>query len=101
MSDSGTPFHPTRSRTSFLICLRPKLTEHGTLDANFSDREGKVVCSTLDLDAPVAKQGLELEDELLQFEGIKITTANQFKNLICTLPEEWPASLVIRKKDGH
>ncbi len=80
--------------------LATKLTEHGTLDAHFSDRDGKVVCSTLDLDSPVAKLGLELEDELLKFEGIEIETANQFKNLICTLPEEWPADLTIRKKDG-
>ena len=27
--------------------LATKLVEHGTLDANFSERDGKVVCSTI------------------------------------------------------
>ncbi len=80
--------------------LATKIVEHGTLDAAFSNRDGKVVCATIDLDAPVAKAGLELGDELLEFEGRPIAYANQFKNLICTLPEDWPADLLIRKPDG-
>ncbi len=78
-----------------------KLVEHGTLDASFSDREGKVVCSLIDLDSPIARAGLELGDELLEFEGVPIRYSNQFTNLICTLPENWPASLVFRKPDGE
>ncbi len=81
--------------------LATKLVEHGTLDAGFTDRDGKVVCSTLNLDAPVATAGLEIGDELLEFEGRAIRYANQFKNLICTFPEDWPASLVVRKSDGR
>jgi S1-C subfamily serine protease len=80
--------------------LATKLVEHATLDASFSDRDGKVLCSTLNLDAPVAAAGLELGDELLEFEGVTIRNANQFTNLICTLPEDWPTELKIRKKDG-
>ncbi len=80
--------------------LATKIVEHGTLDAAFSNREGKVVCSTIDLDSPAAQAGLELGDELLEFEGRSITFANQFKNLICTYPEDWPANLKIRKEDG-
>ncbi|MEM7455187.1 MAG: hypothetical protein AAF456_12630, partial [Planctomycetota bacterium] len=76
------------------------LVEHGTLDASFSDRGGKVLCSTINRDAPVAIEGLELGDELLEFEGIPIENANQFTNLICTLPEDWPAHLKIRKQSG-
>lgn len=81
--------------------LATKIVEHGTLDAAFSNRDGKVICSTLDLDSPVAKSGLELGDELLEFEGREITHANQFKNLLCTYPEYWPANLLIRKPDGQ
>lgn len=81
--------------------LATKIVEHGTLDAAFSNRDGKVVCATLDLDSPVAKLGLELGDELLEFEGRKITHANQFKNLLCTYPEYWPADLLIQKPDGE
>lgn len=81
--------------------LATKLVEHGTLDANFSDRGGKVVCSTLSVDSPIAQAGLELGDEMLEFENKSITTANQFTNLICTLPEGWPARLKIRKSTGQ
>ncbi len=81
--------------------LATKIVEHGTLDANFSDRDGHVVCSTINLDAPVALAGVELGDRLIEFEGRPITYANQFKNLICTLPEDWPASLVVEKPDGQ
>ena len=48
------------------------------------------------MDSPVAQAGLKLGDELLEFEGTKIENANQFTNLICTLPEDWPTKLKIR-----
>ena len=79
--------------------LATKLVEHATLDASFSDRAGKVVCSTINLDAPVAEAGLKLGDELLEFEGTTIENANQFTNLICTLPEDWPTKLKIRRSE--
>ncbi len=78
--------------------LATKIAQHGTLDAVFDDREGKVVCETINLDAPVADLGLDLGDELLEFEGVKIDNANQFTNIISTLPAEWPAHLVFRHK---
>ena len=81
--------------------LATKLVEHGTLDANFEDRDGKVVCSRINRDAPVAKAGLELGDELVVFEGTPITNANQYTNLICTLPEDWPTELTIRKSKSQ
>ena len=80
--------------------LATKLVEHATLDASFSDRNGKVVCSKLSVESPVAESGLEIGDQLLEFEGNEIRNSNQFTNLICTLPEDWPAELLIRKKDG-
>ena len=81
--------------------LATKLIEHGTLDASFTDRDGKVVCSTINLDAPVARAGLELGDRLVEFEGRAISYSNQFTNMICTLPEDWPAHLVIEKPNGE
>ena len=80
--------------------LATKLVEHATLDANFSNRGGKVVCSELNRDAPVATAGLDLGDELLEFEGVEIKTSNQFTNLICTVPEAWPVTLKVRDKEG-
>jgi S1-C subfamily serine protease len=81
--------------------MATKLTEHGTLDCNFTDRNGKVVCSTINSDSPAAKAGLALGDELVEFEGVSVSTANQFTNLICTLPESWPASLILQTPTGQ
>lgn len=80
--------------------MATKLVRHGTLDARFGERGGKVVCETIDLDSPIAQKGLKLGDELLAFERQSITAANQFTNLICTLPEGWPAEVTFRKKNG-
>ena len=80
--------------------LATKLVEHGTLDANFEDRDDKVLCANVYEDTPLYKLGLRPGDELLEFEGIEIKTANQFTNLICTLPEDWPASIKTKNKDG-
>ena len=80
--------------------LATKLVEHATLDANFGRREDKVVCSQLNLDSAIAEAGVELGDELLEFEGHRIKTANQFTNLICTIPEDWPVSLKVRSAEG-
>ena len=80
--------------------LATKLTEHATLDLQFEDRAGKVLCARRDALAPISQAGLELGDELIEFEGVPIETANQFTNLICTLPEQWPIQLKVRKPDG-
>ena len=80
--------------------LATKLTEHATLDLQFEDRGGKVLCARRDALAPISEAGLELGDELIEFEGVPIKTANQFTNLICTLPEQWPIQLKVRKPDG-
>jgi len=57
-------------------------------------------CIQVDSSINPAQAGLELGDELIEFEGIPIKTANQFTNLICTLPEQWPVELKVRKLDG-
>jgi S1-C subfamily serine protease len=81
--------------------LATKLIQHGTLDALFGDRDGKVICTAIYEDADIGELGLALGDELLDFEGMKIVSANQFTNLICTLPAGWPARLTVRKPDGQ
>ncbi len=80
--------------------LATKLVEHGTLDANFEDRDGKIVCSNLFEDSRLYRAGVRPGDELLEFEGESIESANQFTNLICTLPENWPATLTLRSKSN-
>jgi len=82
--------------------MATKMAQHGTLDALFSDRRDAdgnqvVLCSTLNLDAPVARLGLQLGDRLVAFEGHDIYDANEFTNLISTLPAGWPAELTYER----
>ncbi|MCE9544596.1 MAG: trypsin-like peptidase domain-containing protein [Planctomycetia bacterium] len=79
--------------------LATKLAQHGTLDALFTNRQGHVICSTIDLDSAAARAGLQLGDEMISFEGSPIHDANQFTNLITTVPAGWPARLVCRRQD--
>ncbi|MCH2178935.1 MAG: trypsin-like peptidase domain-containing protein [Mariniblastus sp.] len=81
--------------------LATKLVEHGTLDANFTDREGRVICENLYQNTPLYEAGMRPGDELVSFEGVAIETANQFTNLLCTLPEDWPARLTFRDAQGQ
>lgn len=81
--------------------MATKLVEHGTLDVRFSTREGKVVCDALyNEGVDIVDEGLELGDELLEFEGYKIKSNDQYTNLISMLPETWPANVVFKKSDG-
>ena len=80
--------------------LATKLCEHGTLDATFDLRGGKIVCDSLEEGCAAKRQGLALGDELLEFEDQPISTVNQYLNLICTLPENWPAKLKFRADSG-
>jgi S1-C subfamily serine protease len=80
--------------------LATKIAQHGTLDAVFGTRGGQVVCHTLNLDAPIAKQGLQLGDRLLAFEGQPLTNGNQLMNWISTYPAHWPVSVTF-ERDGQ
>lgn len=80
--------------------LATKIAQHGTLDAVFGNRAAGVICHTLNLDSPIAKAGLELGDKLVALEGIAITDANQFTNLITTYPAGWPVSVTF-ERDGQ
>ena len=81
--------------------MATKLVEHGTLDVRFGEREGKVVCEAMyNEGVAIVDQGLELGDELLEFEGYKIKSNDQFTNLISMLPETWPANVKFKKPDG-
>lgn len=80
--------------------LATKIAQHGTLDAQFSNRAEGVICDALNLDSPTARAGLELGDRLVEFEGKPIHDANVLTNLISTLPTDWPVHLVLQR-DGR
>jgi S1-C subfamily serine protease len=73
--------------------LATKMVQHGTLDAIFGNREGSVMCYTINLDSALAKAGVQLGDKLVAFEGQPITNANQFTNLVSTFPAGWPCEV--------
>ncbi|QDU98109.1 S1C family serine protease [Lignipirellula cremea] len=77
--------------------LATRTAQHGTLDAVFGQRDGKVICHTLNLDSPAALAGLQLGDEMLEFEGQAITQANQLTNLLSTLPAHWPVEFQVAR----
>lgn len=78
--------------------LSTKMAQHGTLDAQFGNRLGGVICQSVNLDSAVAKAGLELSDRLISFEGVKINDANQFTNLISIYPAGWPVTLTFERE---
>jgi S1-C subfamily serine protease len=79
--------------------LATKVAQHGTLDAVFGTREGKVICHTVNLDSPIAKAGLQLGDKLIRFEGQPVVDANQFTNDLSMYPANWPVE-VTWERDG-
>jgi S1-C subfamily serine protease len=80
--------------------LATKVAQHGTLDAVFGNRQAGVICHTVNLDSPIAKKGLELGDKLVAFEGVPITSTNQFTNLITLYPAGWPVEVTF-ERDGQ
>jgi serine protease Do len=80
--------------------LATKIAQHGTLDAIFGTREGKVICHTVNLDSAIAKAGLQLGDKLIRFEGEPVVDANQFTNNLSMYPANWPVE-VTWERDGH
>jgi serine protease Do len=77
--------------------LSTKVAQHGTLDAVFGTRSEGVICHTVNLDSAAARQGLELGDKLVSFEGVPITDANQFTNLITLYPAGWPVEVTLQR----
>jgi len=75
--------------------LAAKIAQHGTLDAQFGNRDDGVICHTLNLDSPAAKAGLKLGDCLVTFEGVSVRDANQLASLISIYPAGWPVTLGI------
>ncbi|RIK78711.1 MAG: hypothetical protein DCC68_14660 [Planctomycetota bacterium] len=74
--------------------LATKTALHGTLDATFGNRGGKVVCEQINLDAKIAELGMQLGDRLVSFDGEPIEDANEYTNLVTTIPAGWPVEVV-------
>ena len=76
-------------------------TDHASLGAvvgtkdETSDLQKMVVKQLLD-DSDAARRGLKEGDEILSFAGRKMTSANQYKNILGTLPKDWRMPITVR-----
>ncbi len=76
-------------------------TDHASLGAvvgtkdETSDLQKMVVKQLLE-DSDAARRGLKEGDEILSFAGRKMTSANQYKNILGTLPKDWRMPITVR-----
>ncbi|MEX2185343.1 MAG: trypsin-like peptidase domain-containing protein [Pirellulales bacterium] len=81
--------------------LATKTALHGTLDATFGNRGGEVVCEQINLDAKIAELGLQLGDRLISFDGEPIEDANEYTNVVSTIPAGWPVEVVFEHEGAR
>jgi serine protease Do len=86
---------------NFLGVLRSgSIVDHATLGAQVAaDADGRVVVIDVLDTADAFRRGLRLDDEIVRFAGRRITTANEFKNVLGILPKGWRVPLTYRR-DG-
>ena len=81
--------------------MATKVVRHGTLDAVFQKRGGRVICNSVNLDlCPLVPHGFHVGDELVSFDGRPIDTANEYLNALSILPADWPVEVKWRH-DGE
>jgi serine protease Do len=83
----------------FMGMLRSgRLVDHATLGATVStDDSGKVLISNILSTSDAYRRGLRYGDELLSFADRPVTTTNDFKNILGTLPKDWRVPLTFRR----
>jgi S1-C subfamily serine protease len=78
-------------------------TDHASLGAIVTtqtegDGLGRMVVTDMLEESDVARRGLEVDDELVTFDGRLITSVNQYKNIIGLYPRGWRVPLEYRRK---
>ncbi len=83
----------------FMGMLRSgRLVDHATLGATVStDDSGKVLISNILSSSDAYRRGVRYGDELVTFADRSITTTNDFKNVLGTLPKDWRVPLTYRR----
>jgi serine protease Do len=91
---------------NFMGHLRAGLdADHASLGALVGTRLedvglGKIVVTQILEESDVFRRGLDQEDEIISFMGQPISSVNQYKNLLGTLPRGWRVPLVYRRTEG-
>ncbi len=83
---------------NFIGYLRSgRIVDHATLGATVvTAPDGGAVVSNILESSDAFRRGLRYGDEILELAGQPILTANDFKNVLGTLPKGWRVSLVYR-----
>ena len=77
-----------------------RLVDHATLGATVeSDDQGVVRVSEVLPTSDAFRRGLRYDDEIISFAGRKITTVNQFKNVLGILPKGYTVPIIYRRDD--
>jgi S1-C subfamily serine protease len=85
----------------FMPMLRAGLvTPHATAGFTVRDQALRVLVDEIEDRAAARTAGLQHGDELIRFAGRDIHSANDFLNILGTLPAEWPVEVVFRR-DGE
>ncbi|HEV3205263.1 MAG TPA: hypothetical protein VGY77_12800, partial [Gemmataceae bacterium] len=79
-------------------------TDHATLGATVSSssEEGpnaQLVVNAILEDSDARRRGLDEGDELVTFAGRRMTSVNQYKNVLGLFPKEWRIPLVYRRNN--
>ncbi|MFO0807856.1 MAG: trypsin-like peptidase domain-containing protein [Gemmataceae bacterium] len=78
-------------------------TDHATLGATVKmagegeNEVPRVVFETMLEDADVARRGVQLDDELVEFAGRLVLNRNQYKNVLGIFPKGWRLPLIYRR----
>jgi hypothetical protein len=75
-----------------------RLVDHGALGATVTtNADHRVVVDDILEDSDVYRRGLRYGDEVTNFAGHEITTANDLKNVLGTYPEGWRIPISFRR----
>src|SRR5262249_45478862 len=73
----------------------------GALITTQTDRDGlgRMIVTSILENSDVARRGLDIDDEMVSFDGRPITTVNHFKNVLGLFPRGWRVPLEYRRGD--
>jgi S1-C subfamily serine protease len=89
---------------NFLPALRAGMdTDHASLGAIVTtqtegDAVGRMVVTQVLEDSDVGRRGLELDDEMLSFDGRLVASVNQYRNVLGIYPRGWRVPVEFRRK---
>ena len=84
---------------NFLPALKGgRIVDHATLGATVSsDEHGRPVVREILSDLDAYRRGLRIDDEVVSLAGRKITSVNEFKNILGILPPNWRVPLIAHR----